>query len=451
MKVKAGGVALAATMSMLALSAGAAIPEVTSAEMSQWSDRSVNIVYALSGAPAVITLDIQTNVTGEVWASIGGENIQRVTGDCWQRVDDDGEHTITWSADLDWPDHKISLDQGGVRAVVTAWALDNTPDYMVVNIAADATPNTPRYYPAKEFLPGGLLNNPAYRTTSIVMRKIMAKDVTWTMGSVNETGRITTSEATHQVSLTNNFYLGVFEVTQSQWSQVCDYSASLFVLEEAKAMRPVDYVSYNMLRRSGSNNQASGDVNYWPNSPYGDSFLGKLRQRTGIDFDLPGEAQWEFAARAGNGEGHWGNGATYTGGVSDSHLPGRYARNGGRIDGTTDPADPAACPEEHGTAIVGSYEPNAWGLYDMHGNVWEWCNDWWAEDISSINGAINVDPTNPSMLLTDPSAYNLNRVRRGGGWKHDSCWCRSAARNCDGQASREKYYGCRLACRAGLK
>lgn len=451
MDAKKSWLTASALMIVAALAANADVPEVTAAAMTQGNDRKVTVTYTLSGAPAVVTLDIQTNVSGNVWASIGGENIQRVTGDCFKRVETEGSHTIFWRPDLDWPDHKIKLENGGVRAVVTAWALDNTPDYMVVDISAGAIKNSQRYYPAVEFLPGGILSNAAYRTSSVVMRKIVAKDITWTMGSVNESGRIADTEATHQVMLTNNYYMGVFEVTQSQWMELCGYSASLFILEEAKAMRPVDYVSYNMIRRSGANNTASGDVNYWPNKPHADSFLGRIRERTGVDFDLPGEAQWEFAARAGNGEGYWGNGATYTSGTTDPHLPGRYARNGGRIDGTTDPANPEVCPVTNGTATVGSYAPNAWGLYDMHGNVWEWCLDWYVENISSIGGAINIDPTNPSMLLTDPSAYTTQRVRRGGGWKHDSCWCRSAARNCDGQTSREKYYGFRLACQAGLK
>ena len=200
--------------------ASGAVPEVTGVTMSQAIDRLVTISYTLSDAPAVITLDVQTNNTQGTWASIGGVAVCNAQGDVWKKVET-GNHTITWHPDLSWPDHKIA--DGGARAVVTAWTLDNTPDYMVVDISAGAQPNTQRYYPAVEFLPGGLLEDPIYRTSTIVMRKIMAKGVTWTMGSTpleSDANRNATREATHQVTLTNNYYIGVFEVTQDQWALI---------------------------------------------------------------------------------------------------------------------------------------------------------------------------------------------------------------------------------------
>ena len=187
---------------MLALgaaTANAAVPEVTSVTMTQTPDRLVTIAYTLTDAPAVVTLDIQTNATvnGEtVWASIGGEHIWNATGDVWKKVDA-ASGTISWHPDLSWPDHRVAA--GGARAVVTAWALDNTPDYMVVDIMSDGKAATKdarcTYYPAVDFLPGSELgqkgaitNNPAYKTGYVVMRKIMAKDVIWNMGSVGEDG-----------------------------------------------------------------------------------------------------------------------------------------------------------------------------------------------------------------------------------------------------------------------
>ena len=124
------------------------VPEVSGITMTQGSDsRLVTIDYTLKEAAAVITLDIQTNVTDGVWASIGGENIQNVSGDVWKKVEVGRDHTITWRPDLSWPDHKIT--NGGARAVVTAWSVDNPPDYLVVNIAANATTNSESYYPAE--------------------------------------------------------------------------------------------------------------------------------------------------------------------------------------------------------------------------------------------------------------------------------------------------------------
>ena len=356
------------------------MPEVSGVTMAQNANtRLVTIEYVLTSAPAVVTVDIETNVTGDVWASIGGEHV-RVSGDAFKKISTDGVHRITWRPDIYWPDHRVA--ECGVRAVVKAWACNNTPDYMVVDISEGAQPNTQEYYPSADFLPGGLLANPAYRTSRLVMRKIMAKDVTYTMGSVNESGRNSATEGTHSVTLTNNFYMAVFETTQAQYqlimkrstsswaSDASVYAPSAFSYAPDSAMRPVENVSMDRIRWWGN-------ANFWPNAPHQYTFMACLRNATGIDdFDLPCEAQWEYASRAGHGENVWGNGAAYTNKTTDAGLPGRYASNGGTYSGSE-----STLTASFGTAIVGSYAPNDWGLYDMHGNVQEFCNDWYLANI----------------------------------------------------------------------
>ena len=89
---------------------------------------------------------------------------------------------------------------------------------------------------------------------------------------------------------------------------------------------------------------------------------------------------------------------------------------------------------------MGSYAPNSWGLYDMHGNVWEWCLDWFAADITGLGGAVNT-------------AAGSTRVRRGGGWNAVAGYCRAARRSDIAPAARSNYVGFRLAlpvCPAGL-
>ena len=422
-----------------ALLASAAVPEVRDVTMAQAADRLVTITYTLADAPAVVTLDIQTNVAADVWHSIGGENIQGVTGDVWKKVESGADaKTILWRPDLSWPDHKIA--DGGVRAVVTAWALDNTPDYMVVDISATAAANSQTYYPAVEFLPGGILSNTAYRTSMIVMRKIMARNVTWTMGpTALETQKLQNEGNAHQVTLTNNYYIGVFPVTQSQWALVCPAwtMPSAYSNESYRAMRPVECVSYNDVRNSDA-------ANNWPAPPATTSFLGLLRTKTGIDFDLPGEAQWEFAARAGNGDTKWGDGTAVLNTDSDANLNGlgRYSRNGGQIqNGNSWVNAPNTCTAANATAIVGTYRPNSWGLYDVHGNVWEWCLDYYTTQLAALNGAVN----------TVKSDDNAQRVAKGGCWNAPARYCRSAARYNFGPWSRAGYNGFRLACTAGLR
>ncbi|MBR6587464.1 MAG: formylglycine-generating enzyme family protein [Kiritimatiellae bacterium] len=448
MKTKAmifGAAAIASSMLM-----AADTPEVENVVMTQASfGRMVTVTYKLKNAAdgAVVTFDVETNTLADAsgeWVSIGGAAVCNARGAVWRKVtaadaDSEGKYTITWRPDLSWEGHKVSLADGGARAVVTAWALDNTPDYMVVDISAAAKPNTQRYYPAVDFLPGGLLGNPDYRTTSLVMRKILAKDVTWTMGSVAENGRNADREATHRVTLTCNYYIGVYEVTQTQWQQITGYNPSNFTTD--RTMRPVEKVSYRDIRqgKGTATSVASATSGVYPADPYGDSFLGLLRSKTGIDFDLPSEAQWEFAARAGNGEGYWGEGSDMqisSGKDMNLDLLGRYLKN--PVTNATSSPDSAIAPANGGTAIVGSYAPNAWGLYDMNGNVWEWCLDWFANDIKALNGTVNT-------------ASGASRILRGGGWSHEAGSCRAATRNGYSPATRQGNFGFRVACTAGLQ
>ena len=416
----------------------AAVPEVSNVVMSQPSDtRTVTITYTLANAPAVVTLDIETNVTDGVWASIGADNFQHVSGDVNKMVSGNGSHTIKWSARRDWRDRIIP--NGGIRAVLTAWAPDHTPDYLVVDLTAEAGDNV-HYYASTNDLPGGLLANPAYRTTSIVMRRIDAKNVTWTMGSSPlELGRDPSAvgaEAPHEVTLTNDYYIGVFEVTQKQWETVTESNPADFKGD----MRPVEQVSYNEIRVSATKTASAADyTSYdWPNDPCGDSFLGKLRTQTQVDFDLPSEAQWEFACRAGLQVGCevWKNGCWNDGtkiqlqdGV-DSNLVklGRYKSN--QTDGVGGTAN--------GTAPSGSYAPNSWGLYDMHGNVIEWCLDWFAVDITALNGAVNT-------------TVAAGHARRDGAWNNPAKYQRMAVRASNTPDSQYSSVGLRLACRAGLR
>ena len=444
--------ALAACVAAAPSPSHAAVPEVSGVTMVQLSDRRVTITYTLADAPAVITLDVQTNVTGDVWASIGGEAVWNAMGDVWKRVET-GNHTITWRPDHSWPDHKI--EGNNARAVVTAWALDNTPDYMVVDLAAA---NTVRYYPAVDFLPGSELgqtgtvtNNPAYKTSQLLMRKIMARGVEWTMGSASgETQRNATRESAYRVTLANNYYIGVFEITQSQWKNIATNSTPTIHFTVEGDMRPMERVCYNEIRNAANTTVANASYD-WPNDPNPLSFLGLLRSKTGLDFDLPTEAQWEFAARAGHGSGYWNDGAAVMNADPDANLAklGRY--RGDNPSGSSTTATLA--PSDGGTAIVGSYTPSDWGLYDMHGNIWELCLDWYEDNITAHGGAVNINPETPAQTLS--GASGANRVMRGGSWGSPARACRPACRTYAVPSSRNTndgyYAGFRVICTAGLQ
>ncbi len=433
---------LAPAATLTSVVCAAATPLVTSVTMTQpGPTRLVNIDYTFTGADAVITLDVQTNAPGGVWASIGGAAVCNAQGEVWKKVTNDGStHHITWRPDLSWPDHVIA--DGGARAVITAWTLDNTPDYMAVDISATGGEGKQTYYPSADFVPGGVTNNSIYKTSTLLMRKIMAKDVTWTMGSVTEVKRAEREEI-HEVTLTNNYYIAVFEITQSQWQYFTGYNPSRF----KNAMRPVENVCYADIRQGKGTVYAAASATggVYPDSPYGESFLGLLRDKTNLDFDLPSEAQWEFAARAGNGDGYWGDGSIMSVDqyVTDAgiKLLARCYKNPNSNDTSGSGSED---PSVSGTAIVGSYKPNTWGLYDMHGNVKEWCLDWRKDDISALNGAVNATQGDSD-----------GRLQKGGSWATSWYYCRAACRSASGPTVRivntNGDAGFRVVCTAGLQ
>ena len=440
-----------------------ATPEVGNVTMTQnaMSGRLVTITYTLT-EDAVVTLDVMTNATPNAatgWASIGGEAICNAQGAVWRKVtsaeaDGQGKHTITWRPDNSWTDELgrgFKVADGCAKAVVTAWALDNTPNYMVVDLAVN---NTVRYYPSVDFLPGSeigqkgaVTNNASYKTTKLLMRKIMAAGVEWTMGSAASETLRNANETAHVVTLTNNYYIGVFEMTQTQWKNVAPGSSAAARFPVDGAMRPMEQVSYNEIRNNANSTAVNASYN-WPAAPNPNSFLGLLRAKTGLDFDLPSEAQWEFAARAGNGSGFWNDGSAVMNlHWDDTNLMrlGRFRTNNPGGNATTATFAPTA----GGTAVVGSYAPSAWGLYDMHGNVFEWCLDFFEADITGNDGKVNIDPVNSTKTLSGVAVSD--RVLRSGWYGNTATDCRSANRISFGPENRTHHTGFRVICTAGLR
>jgi formylglycine-generating enzyme required for sulfatase activity len=228
-----------------------------------------------------------------------------------------------------------------------------------------------------------------YKTTKLVLKRLEAG--TFKMqGSSN-------------VTLTKPFFCGLFEVTQRQYELVTGANPCSSTSYGKGNTYPVHYVRYGMIR--GSSNGAK-----WPSSSAVDSssFMGKLRSCTGLDFDLPTEAQWEYACRAGTT-------TTYSYGNSAN---GNYMWYSSNSSSKTHP--------------VGSKSANPWGLYDMHGNVWEWVQDRHGD----YNADAVVDPQGPYM--------GWCRVIRGGSWDNNAGGCRLANRDPYAPANRYCNIGFRL-------
>ena len=245
--------------------------------------------------------------------------------------------------------------------------------------------------------------------TELWLRRIPAGS--FMMGSPkSELGRYD-SEVQHRVTLTRDYYIGIIPCTQRQYELVTGGNPSNFKGGDL----PVEQVTYNDLRGTdrGSRWPASSDVD-------SGSFFGRLRERTGLAFDLPTEAQWEHACRAG----------TTTALNSGKDITSKSGRCP-NLDAVAWYSDNSG----HTTHPVGQKQPNAWGLYDMHGNVWEWCLDWY--------GAY------PTADATDPQGDSQGSylVGRGGGWGSSARYCRSAYRGYGNPSLRYGYYGFRVAFR----
>ncbi|MBQ2632559.1 MAG: formylglycine-generating enzyme family protein, partial [Kiritimatiellae bacterium] len=405
-------------------------------------DGAVVITYALSGGPAVVTLDIETNSTGGAWASIGLENVYGGTtraepaGDV-SKVVSGSSGTIVWRPAMSWPDCRLGA--APARAVVTAWPVDDTPQYLAVDISPEcAAGERVKYYVSSNAVPGGVLGNPAWRTSRLLLRRINAKNVDWTMGASNEIGKNASSdnglgEAAHAARLTNDYYIAVFPTTQTQWRMLTTSKSAEYKVEGA--MRPMESICFNAVRCCSVGNTAAESGTDWPNPPYSASWLGLLRDRTQIDFDLPGEGEWEFACRAGHGDGYWGTGEPITSATEDSKVPGRYLYNQAIYGNTSQLSSegPKNC-----TPVVGSYAPNIWGIYDQCGGVREMCLDWSLSNCSSLGGLVNTTAA-------------TKRIIRGGDYKSQASKVRPAYRDDANPAVANAYMGFRVACRAGLQ
>jgi formylglycine-generating enzyme required for sulfatase activity len=338
------------------------------------------------------------------------------------------------------------------RARVTAWHTNAPPLYCAVDLAGGHATNVwpVYYYPSAGAVPEGA-TNVLYKTTRLLMRRVSATGAGgFKMGSSsNETGRDGGREDWHDVVLTKDYYVGVYEVTQCQWQQAMGDRRSwpsAWSHNDCKLTRPVEQVSYWDIRENASGSGSDDPEVDWPANDLvrADSCMGRMRTKTDLaGFDLPTDAQWEHACRAGTTGALNAGTVNLTNTSSDARMDllGRYERDGGRIlVGSTWP-DPhtalgvaqSAVTTDYATAKVGSYAPNAWGLYDMHGNVWEWCLDWYVGNLGA--GAV-----------TDPSgaAAGSSRVRRGGGWDSSVAACRSASRNDREPSARNNNVGFRL-------
>ena len=342
--------------------------------------------------------DVWVYATGYDNDSKASMAVRAVSGDGANAPVKAGKHRMTWDVTADYP----GFNSTSFKVKMTA--LTGGAPYMVIDLSGGVDAQS---YPVTYLssVPAGGWTD-EYKTTKLVLR--LVPPGTFMMGSPSdELGHDWYSsnyETLHQVTLTKPFYIGVFELTQKQYSLVMGSNPSNYKGDA----RPVERVSYNTIR---------GTVNgsAWPahNQVDANSFMGRLRSKVNMLFDLPTEAQWEYACRAGTSTAlNSGKNLTGTETCGNMAEVGRYCRNTGDGKGGYS-----------GHTKVGMYRENAWGLYDMHGNVAEWCLDWW---VANLGSSAKVDPKGASS-----GSY---RLVRGGCWEGNqnagyAAACRSAYRS----------------------
>lgn len=297
-----------------------------------------------------------------------------------------GENRLVWDFGADYPDFRA--DDVKVSVLVTPFS-DTTPVYMVIDVSGGVSAST---YPVRYTTTAPVCSigeSDPCKTTEIWLKRVKA-------GLGRFGGNKNFGNPWHTCTLTKDYYLGIFPVTQAQWENVgsglLSDAHSFFTNSTCSATRPVDNVTYYVVR---------GALGYPDDmSISNDSFIKRLRTKTGLEgIDLPSSWQWEYACRAGDYQnGSW------------SGCVIRRAANS-IPDGTTVEEADSMWTEEYGTMYVDRGAPNPWGFYSMLGNVHEWTGN--------MALTITKDQVLPDNFKGPTPSGNAaaSRVIRGGSWK----------------------------------
>lgn len=328
----------------------ATVSDVTARQRYPWNGM-VDIDYTITGADTedtAIAVKVTDTDTGKVYTPTNFLEVPPTVA---------GRHRITWSTEADG----LNLIASNVIVTVSLLKYDAaaiTNDlYYVIDLSGG--PNATRWpVSCLAAVPKGGWTD-EYKTTKLVLRRIEKG----TISGINSGVR----GAVSSITIDKPYYIGIFEVTSAQYVLMGGKTvgSTSYLTRDA---RPQAYISYDRLRGT-----SAGAL--YPDSMAVDatSFIGILRTKTGLaTFDLPTEAQWEYACRAGTTSDYNNGGSTEADLATLGRYPGNPNDGRGGFSG--------------GVTTVGSYAPNRWGLYDMHGNVTEWCLEWYSQSQRVVRG-----------------------------------------------------------------
>lgn len=261
-------------------------------------------------------------------------------------------------------------------------------------------------------------NLPVVRN-SIQMRLVRIPAGEFVMGSPRTEAERERTELQHKVTISRPFYMGIHEVTQGQYVQV---------MKDLPDFR--NRAAFNS-ERGGSAVHPMENVEWQKATEFCQRLTARAAEkRAGRRYRLPTEAEWEYACRAGAASAFSGADSL---GSAAANFNGNYPYGSGKRG-----------PYLRKTAPVGSYKPNAFGLFDMHGNVAEWCSDFYDPEYYEKSPA--KDPLGPPVGVVATSFGDFYRVVRGGCWVDDARACRSAFRYRAMPATQYRLIGFRVVC-----
>jgi len=360
----------------------------------QPSQEDLGSILSTSGFDFTSSLNSWGPVVGDNWPILNAEKDFRIP-----EMQIFGDANITHFKDTAWVDPGVEAhdvrDGNLTSDIVVTGTVDvnTTGTYTLTYTVSDAAGNEASI--TRTVNVGIPANYATDLNSTVSLEMIWVEPGTFTMGSPeSESGR-SSDETQHEVTLTNGFYLGKYEVTQSQYEAVMAGNVNNLNATPSRFIgypdRPVEQVSWN-------------DVQVFLNL-INDKESSNLP--AGWSYSIPTEAEWEYTCRAESS-------TAFSWGVGPSSTLLNYGGGGGTSD-------------------VGSYAPNNWGFYDMHGNVWEWCLD----PYSLYDDGPLVDPIGIGSDTT--------RVYRGGSWNDHSVYVRSSVRGKSSVATRQREIGFRLA------